>query len=208
MSSSVSYWFVFLSAVVVLNLSPGPDMVYIMSRTVAHGRSAGFGATLGVCAGALFHVTTAAFGLAAVLVASPVAFSAIKYLGAAYLVYLGVQAFRSKGTLFSMDDDGMASLTFYQAFKQGVLVDILNPKVSLFFLAFLPQFVRPDLGHVPAQTFGLGVLVILMSIPIECSFVLVADRLSGFLRCNSSYSLLLDRLLGIIFVVLGLNLFR
>ncbi|BCS54422.1 LysE family translocator [Geobacter sp. SVR] len=201
-----SYWFVFLSTVIILNLSPGPDMIYIMSRTVAHGRNAGFGAALGVCTGALFHVSIAALGLAAILVASPVAFTVAKYVGAAYLIYLGIQAFRSTEGLLRMDDDGIASMTFSQAFRQGVLVDILNPKVSLFFMAFLPQFVRPELGHVHMQTFGLGVLVILLSIPIESSLVLVADKISRVLRTNASYSLLLNRLLGAIFVGLGLNL--
>jgi threonine/homoserine/homoserine lactone efflux protein len=206
MTNSSSYWLVFLSTVILLNLSPGPDMVYIMSRTVAHGRSAGFGAALGVCTGALFHVSIAALGLAAILVASPLAFTVARYLGAAYLMYLGIQAFRSKGGLLRMDDDGTASMTFFQAFKQGVLVDVLNPKVSLFFMAFLPQFVRPELGHVQMQTFGLGVLVILLSIPLEGSLVLVADKVSRVLRSNASYPLLLDRLLGVIFMGLGLNL--
>ena len=204
------YWLVFFTTAVALNLSPGPDLVYILSRTIAQGRRVGLASTAGVCSGAVVHVMAAACGLSAILAASASAFAAVKYVGAAYLVYLGVQALRSPGATLDFATAGetavVAAVTPWQAYRQGVLVDVLNPKAAIFFMAFLPQFVRPEHGASSLQLVVLGLLVILVAIVVESLFVLAAARSTDYFRRNRHASAWLDRALGTIFVGLGVRL--
>lgn len=201
-----SYWLIFLSAAIAINISPGPDLIYIISRTIAQGRKIGFASSLGVCSGALVHIFAAGFGLSAILATSIFAFSVVKYVGAAYLVYLGIKALRSKGTTFDMPLKDNLDTTPWQAFRQGVMVDVLNPKVAIFFMAFLPQFVRPELGHTSIQIIGLGILVILMAIVVEFSIILVAAKTTNFFRRNQKFSVWLDRVLGSVLIGLAVRL--
>jgi len=180
------FWLVFFSAALALNLSPGPDLLYVLSRTFSGGRRIGVIAACGVCSGALVHVLFAALGISAILATSALAFTLVKYVGAAYLLYLGIQAWR--------------------AYRQGVLVDLLNPKAAIFFMAFLPQFVRPEHGAVPLQLLLLGVLVVLVAIIVECGLVLLAARARTALRNNRTLSQWLDRVLGSILIGLGIRL--
>ncbi len=204
--SSSSYWLIFLSAAIAINISPGPDMIYIISRTIAQGRKVGFASSLGVCTGALVHVFAAGLGLSAILATSVFAFSVVKYIGAAYLVYLGIKALRSKGTTFDVSTKKTFDTTPWQAFRQGAMVDILNPKVAIFFMAFLPQFVRPELGHTSIQIIGLGILVILTAIVVEFSIVLTAAKTTNFFRRNRKFSVWLDRVLGSVLIGLAVRL--
>jgi len=203
---SSSYWLLFLSAAIAINITPGPDMIYILSRTIAQGRKIGIASSLGVCSGSFVHILAAAFGLSAIIATSAMAFGVIKYIGAAYLIYLGIQALRSKGISFDIPVKKQTQLTFWKAFRQGALIDILNPKVAIFFMAFLPQFVRPELEHVPAQIIILGFLVNLIGVVVEFTLVLTAARTTIFFRNNSQFSTLLDRVLGSMFIGLGIRL--
>jgi len=184
---SSSYWILFLSAAVAINIAPGPDLLYIISKTIAQGRKIGFASSLGVSSGALVHVFAAALGLSAILATSAIAFSIVKYFGAAYLVYLGIKSLMSKGTTFDSADEKEEEFTPWQAFRQGVLVDVLNPKVAIFFMAFLPQFIRPEMGSTSAQLIGLGILVILIAIVIEFAIVLTAAQTTNFFRSNRKF---------------------
>jgi RhtB (resistance to homoserine/threonine) family protein len=196
---------VFVTAGVLLNLTPGPDTVYIVTRTVAQGRRAGVLSALGICAGCLCHVFLVAFGLAGLLAASATAFQVVKFAGAAYLVYLGIQAIREK-------PDGNPEVSAatrgddVAVFRQGVLTNLLNPKVVLFFLAFLPQFVQPDAEPGPVPFLFLG-LVFLTTGTIWC---LILVRLAAFaskgLRSNRRLVGVLEKITGGVFVALGLNL--
>ncbi len=203
---SFSYWTLFFTAALMINISPGPDLLYILSKTIAGGRKVGVASSLGVCTGALVHVFAAAFGLSAILATSVTAFSVVKYIGAAYLVYLGIRAFMTRGTTFDAVGAKKQETTPWQAFKQGTLVDILNPKVAVFFMAFLPQFVRPELGHTTAQIIILGMLVIAIAVVVEFVFVMAAARTTRFFRKNRRASVWLDRLLGSVLIGLGLRL--
>jgi len=202
----LSYWMIFFSAALALNLAPGPDLMYIFSRTVSQGRRIGIASTLGVCSGAMVHATAAALGLSAILAASATAFTMVKLVGAAYLLYMGIKALRSAGGRFSDANLASPRVNAWQAYKSGALVDILNPKVAIFFMAFLPQFVRPEVGHASLQIFMLGVLVIVTAIVVEVSLVMVADRATGVVRSNRKLSVWLDRGLGTVFIGLGLQL--
>jgi len=206
MMESSSYWLFFFAAAVAINISPGPDMVYIISRTVAQGRKAGIASMLGLSSGALVYVFATALGLSALLSTSLIAFNILKYTGAAYLIYLGIKSLRSKGATFDISAQKNAISTPWKAFRQGVLVDILNPKVAIFFMAFLPQFVRPELGRTSAQLITLGILVILTAIVIEFSIVLTAAQTTKFVRKNRRFSVWLDRVLGSVLIGLGLRL--
>ena len=204
--TDLSYWIVFLSAALVLNLVPGPDLIYILSRTIAQGFRIGVASSLGVCTGALFHVLAAALGLSAVLATSAFAFSVVKYLGAAYLIFLGIQALRSGAPLLEVSACNLPSITPWAAFRQAVLVDVLNPKVAIFFMAFLPQFVRAEIGHPALQIIGLGLLVIFIGAAVELTFVFMAARVTRYLRANTRIGVWLERLLGSIFLSLGVRL--
>jgi threonine/homoserine/homoserine lactone efflux protein len=199
-------WLLFLSAVLALNISPGPDMIYILSRTIAHGRRVGFACSFGVCTGALVHITAAALGLSAILAASATAFGVVKWIGAAYLVYLGARALLSAGKTFAFDGSGVPKVTPLAAYRQGVMVDVLNPKAAIFFMAFLPQFVDRAKGHIPVQIFILGLLVIGVAILWEAILVIGASRLTAALRRRPNVGKWLDRTFGGLMIGLGLRL--
>jgi threonine/homoserine/homoserine lactone efflux protein len=201
-----SYWLLFFTAALALNLSPGPDLIYILSRTIAQGRRVGLASAAGVCTGGLVHVFSAAAGLAAILATSATGFNLVRYAGAAYLLYLGIKAWRTAGATFQVKVSPEPPVTAWQAFRQGVLVDVLNPKVAVFFMAFLPQFVRPGAGSAAWQLVGLGALVIGVAIIVESCFVLAAARTTAFFRSNPRASLGLDRALGTVLIGLGMRL--
>lgn len=202
-----TYWWVFFGAAFALNISPGPDLLFILSHTLADGWRVGIASALGVCSGALVHVCAAALGVSAILATSALAFTLIKYAGAAYLFYLGIQVLRSAGSSLPLESAPAASRTTgWQAYRQGVWVDILNPKVAIFFMAFLPQFVRPGEGAVAGQLLMLGSLVVLVAIVVECGLVLVAARARQILLANRRVGLWLDRALGGVLIGLGIRL--
>lgn len=199
------HWTTFLSAAVLLNLSPGPDMAFILGQTARNGRRAGFSAMFGIWTGALLHVVMAAVGLSAILATSAVAFSIVKWAGAAYLVWLGIQALLSRGGSF-VSDSGPTESSHRSIYWQGALVSVLNPKVAIFFLAFLPQFVVEGAGPVSAQLFLHGTLIIVVAAFIEPPLVLAGSRLATTLRNNRRIGLWMDRGLGALFISLGIRL--
>ena len=196
---------IFLGAAILLNVSPGPDMIYIVTRTVAQGRRAGFLSTFGVCSGALVHVAAAALGLSVVLATSAVAFTVVKYAGAAYLVYLGIRAFRSRGGI-EIEPGRVKAAGGWRIYREGVFIDVLNPKTALFFMAFLPQFVVPGSGYETLQFFALGLTVIAIALVWEGFLVLVANGLTRRLRASRTVTRWLNRSLGAVFVLLGIRL--
>ena len=202
----LSHWLVFFAAALALNISPGPDIAYIVSNTVARGKQHGFAASFGVCSGSVVHVLAAAFGLSAILAASALAFSAVKWVGAAYLIYLGVKALLSAGSQFAVEANERSRRSAFSIYRQGFMIDVLNPKVAVFFMAFLPQFANPALGHVPAQLVLHGTLVIAVALVVEAGIVLIAARFTEALRRNPRIGLWLDRALGTVLIGLGLRL--
>jgi threonine/homoserine/homoserine lactone efflux protein len=202
---SLAHWATFFTAAVLLNLSPGPDMAFILGQTAKRGVQSGFSAMFGIWTGAFVHVIFAALGLSAILATSAIAFSAVKWIGAAYLVWLGIQALRSKGIDMSVKEQN-APHGLMKIFKQGVLVAVLNPKVAVFFLAFLPQFVEKGAGPVSAQLFLHGFLIIVVAAFIEPPLILVGSKLTGYLSNNRKVSRWMDRGLGALFIWLGFKL--
>jgi threonine/homoserine/homoserine lactone efflux protein len=172
----------FVTGAAILLAIPGPVVMYVVSRSIGQGRSAGLVSVMGTVVGTLCHVAAATLGLSAVLASSALAFQFVKYLGAAYLIYLGVRTLRSPDTALFEAAAGERRLA--RLFAQGVLVNLLNPKTALFFLAFLPQFVDPSRGHATLQIFELGVLFALMGWCSDSLWALAAGTAADHLRQN------------------------
>ncbi|WP_258100829.1 LysE family translocator [Marinoscillum pacificum] len=202
---STAHWITFFTAAILLNLSPGPDMVFIISQTSKKGTRSGFTAVLGIWLGTFVHVIFAALGLSAILMTSATAFSMVKWVGAAYLVWLGIQSLSSKGTRLQSNDQA-PTLNLTKTFRQGIFVSLLNPKVAVFFLAFLPQFVEPQAGVVGTQLFLHGSLIIVVAGFIEIPIVLMSSQLTNYLRNHPKVSQWMDRGLGALFIALGVKL--
>ncbi|MBB3310929.1 threonine/homoserine/homoserine lactone efflux protein [Rhizobium sp. BK196] len=202
---SLAHWIGFLTAAVLLNISPGPDMAFILGHTMKSGTRAGFSAVFGIWTGACIHVLLAAFGLSAILAASAIAFSTVKWVGAIYLVWLGIQALRSKGEGGFVRAAG-ETLGWRRIYRQGMLVSLLNPKVAIFFLAFLPQFVVEGAGPAWLQLAVHGGLIIVVAVFIESPLILAGGRLANAFKRNAKIGLWLDRGLGVLFVALGVRL--
>ena len=194
----------FFTASLVLIVVPGPDMIYVLTRSLSQGRSAGLVSAAGVCSGVLVHTAFAAVGLSSILAQSAVAFSVVKYAGAAYLLYLGIRTILDKEGFAAPGRAEKARLA--TVFRQGVLSNVLNPKVALFFLAFLPQFVDPALGAAGLQMLALGVAFTLMGLAVLSVVALFSGALGEWLRGRTSLVGALRWLTGSILVGLGLRL--
>jgi threonine/homoserine/homoserine lactone efflux protein len=186
---------VFGAASLVFLAIPGPAVIYIVSRSLAEGRRAGIVSALGIQAGGLIHVTAATVGVSALLASSAAAFSVVKYVGAAYLIYLGVRRLLADAEPEAAQPAGRSRL-----FWQGMLVNGLNPKTALFFLAFLPQFVDPGRGAVAPQVLVLGCCFLVLATLSDSTYALVAGTVRGWLGGRRRR---LERLSGCSYVGLG-----
>jgi len=187
---------------IVLLVIPGPAVFYIVGRSIDQGRRAGFISALGIATGALVHVTAAALGLSALLVCSATAFSVVKYLGAAYLIYLGLQKLYRGDSFATSDAPEPAKLS--RIFRQGVVVSVLNPKEALFFFAFLPQFVDYSRGAITAQILFLGLLFICMGVTSDTLWALSAGTLAQHLKQNARWLKVQRYVSGGMLISLGL----
>lgn len=187
---------VFAGSVAALVLVPGPNLIYIVTRSVEAGRSAGLASMLGVEVGTLVHVAAAAFGVTALLASSAVAFDVVRYAGVAYLVFLGVRALRAGEAPDTAPHGGLR-----RSFAEGVLVNVLNPKVSLFMLAFLPQFVDPDRGAAAGQVLVLGAVLLAVASTLDLLFIagagLIRKRLGRGRRVAGGVYLVLAALAAV-----------
>jgi threonine/homoserine/homoserine lactone efflux protein len=195
----------FLLASFLLWITPGPDTMYILARSIAQGVRAGVMSALGIGGGILIHTALAAFGLSALLAASAVAFQVVKLAGAAYLIYLGIQALRSQARLSAPET---AAATPWRIFRQGVMTNALNPKVAIFFLAFLPQFVDPAAGLGPIPFLLLGGLFVAGGTLWCLGLAAGAARATRAIRRHGGFMVWLERLSGCVYIALGLNLLR
>ncbi|MDQ3919837.1 MAG: LysE family translocator [Acidobacteriota bacterium] len=175
----------FISVTAALVFMPGPNTLYIIARSINQGRMAGVISSFGVQVGSLLHIAAAALGLSVLLLSSALAFGAVKYAGAAYLLYLGVKTLLTKEAAGPAREVATASLR--RVFYQGVVVNLLNPKTALFFFAFLPQFIDPARGRVGMQTISLGAILILFGILSDMTYALAAASVGNWLRGNLKF---------------------
>jgi threonine/homoserine/homoserine lactone efflux protein len=200
----LTLWGLFVVASVVLLLTPGPAVLFIVARSVEQGRTAGLVSVLGIHLGTIIHIVAAAVGLSALIVSSALAFSIVKYLGAAYLIWIGIR------TLMGRDPDADAPVVpaepLRRVFRDGFVVNLFNPKTAIFFLAFLPQFASPARGDIVLQMLLLGAIFIVCAFASFVVISLLAGSLSSWLRRSSGGQIVLNRVAGLIFVGLAAKL--
>lgn len=202
---TVDQFFGFLVAALLITASPGPDNLMVLGMGMSKGRSRGMAFGLGCAIGCLSHTVLAVIGVSALIAASPVAFSALKIAGGLYLIWMGIQALRSRGgAKVAAINGGEDTLT--RLFLKGMLANAINPKVVLFFLSFLPQFVISSHGHVPWQMAALGVTFTLQAALLFGLLGYFSGSIGQWLNAKPRASMLLDRLAGLVFVALGLRL--
>jgi threonine/homoserine/homoserine lactone efflux protein len=194
----------FSGAALALLLVPGPAVLYIVARSASQGRRAGLVSVAGIHVGTLVHIAAAVVGLSAIVVASATAFTAIKLAGAAYLVYLGIATLRRREG-FTTADDGTPPRSLRRVFADGVVLNILNPKTAVFFLAFVPQFVDAEAGNAATQVVALGVLFIALGMITDGAYAIAGGWIGGRLRRSPRLARRSETTAGAIYIGLGLT---
>jgi len=201
-------YLMFIGAAFILVIAPGPDMAYMLARTIAQGRAAGFVAVAGINTGAYVHVLASVFGLTAILAASSVAFTVVKCAGACYLLWIGYRALTSKSTALNVEGNATPRMPTGAIFWQGFWSDVLNPKVAIFFLAFLPQFV--DVANqkfgVTQQLLLLGVTCNVVAICTNLVLVYFASAMTSRLRRSQGLVAWMHKVMGALFIALGIRI--
>jgi RhtB (resistance to homoserine/threonine) family protein len=196
----------FIIAGVLLNLTPGADTMYILTRSISQGRKAGIYSVYGIVTGAMVHTLFAAFGLSVILSTSATIFAMIKYAGVIYLMYLGIKMISDKSNIFEEKNLNFKERSLFRIYRQGMLTNLLNPKVALFYLSFLPQFIRLDNPYGPLPFLILGFTFITTG-TIWCMFLAYSSSfMTKTLRNNTKTGKYLQKLSGVIFIILGLKL--
>jgi threonine/homoserine/homoserine lactone efflux protein len=201
----------YVVAATALALSPGPDTMFVLASSASGGARSGVAATLGIASGALVHATLAALGVSALIAASPVAFDVLRICGAVYLLWIGGKALVSFVQGLRAGDASSASGSgerdFWSAYRRGLTTNILNPKVGIFYVAFLPQFANPELGHVPLQIFLLGLIHNLIGVIWLVGLAALSGRAAEAFARNRRVRAWLDGVAGVVYVGLALRIF-
>ncbi|MBS3647969.1 LysE family translocator [Pseudaminobacter sp. 19-2017] len=195
----------FAIATFIIAITPGPDMTLFVGRALSEGRASGFACMAGAMTGCIIHTTLVALGLSALIVASPEAFLALKIGGAGYLLWLAWQAV-TKGSAFSPDTSQRARRPLVKSWATGIGINLLNPKIILFFMTFLPQFVSASDPHGPGKLFFLGLLFIPLSLPVTVPMVIAADSFAGLLRKSPKVTRVVDYLFAGVFSAFALKI--
>lgn len=196
----------FLGAAIVLTVMPGPDNLFTLAQAIAKGKKAGIFTTLGLCTGLIVHIAATTIGISAVIYQSAFAFTIVKYAGAAYLLFLAFKSFSDKGSNLNLNNED--TLDYKSLYKKGVIMNLLNPKVSLFFLAFFPQFIHYGNGNVSVtlQMLMYGILFLLQTLVIFTLISMFAGKVGYFLRKNESISKKINMIQGSLFTLIGLKI--
>jgi len=194
---------VFTFASIALAFAPGPDNIFVLMQSALYGSFRGILVTLGLCTGLLVHTAAVALGVAALLQASPTAFNTLKFVGAAYLLYLAYRSFRAGGADFNRPQ---AIPSSFQLYRRGVILNVTNPKVAIFFLAFLPQFAQPEDGSMLVQMLFLGAVFMLVTLCVFGGIALAAGKIGTWLRSSQAAQVRMNRFAGVVFVLLAIRL--
>lgn len=195
----------FFAASVLLALAPGPDNIFVLAQSAVHGRKAGLLITLGLCTGLFGHTFAVVVGVAAIFQASALAFTMLKLAGACYLLYLAWQAFRASAAAQARPGAAVA-LDGWQLYRRGIIMNLTNPKVSIFFLAFLPQFADPARGSLAGQLLALGGLFIVAALIVFSAIAVAAASIGRWLQRSTRAQVIMNRVAGAIFAALALKL--
>lgn len=194
----------FLGVAVILTLMPGPDILFILAQSITKGKKAGIMTSLGLCTGLIVHITAATVGISAIVYQSTVVFNIVKYAGAAYLLYLAYKSFTDKESSIKLDV--VNSLEYKSLYKRGIIMNILNPKVALFFLALFPQFINYSVGYVPLQMICYGIIFILQTLIIFSLVSAFSDKIGHYLRKSPKINKKINIVQGSIFVLIGISI--
>jgi threonine/homoserine/homoserine lactone efflux protein len=197
---------VFLTAAVVLTLAPGPDTLFVLGASLGDGTRGGLLASAGILTGLLAHISLAVIGVSMLIAASPLAFELLRWLGAGYLLWIGVRALRRARRASGLAAVPVTTRSVRRLYWQGAVTNILNPKVAVFYVAFLPQFVAPELGRVPLQLLLLGVTHWLIGVPFLAAVAVTSGAVAGWLRRSARLRRALDAVSGVVFIGLALRL--
>ena len=194
----------YLAAAMLLTIMPGPDNLFVLAQSIVTGARAGLSTSLGLCTGLLVHIAAATFGVSALIYQSAAAFNVVKYAGAVYLLWLAYRSFRDKSAGFRLS--GAQAAGYAALYRRGIVMNVLNPKVSLFFLAFLPQFIRPEAGQAPQQMLVYGLLFIVQALAIFAAISLFADRVGKLLQRKPAWARRLNVAQGVLLLFIGLRM--
>ncbi|MGG1289814.1 LysE family translocator [Bacillus smithii] len=194
----------FLGVAILLTLMPGPDILFVMTQSISQDKKAGIATTLGLCSGLIVHISAATLGVSAIIYQSALAFAIVKYTGAAYLLYLAWQSFKEKETGFTFHQNN--PLKYTSLYKKGILMNLLNPKVSLFFLALLPQFVDKSIGHIPLQMFLLGIIFLVQAFAVFVAVSVFSEKLGRVLFHHSFLAKRMNIIKGSILGMIGIQI--
>ena len=195
---------IYSTASLLLGLAPGPDNIFVLTQSVLYGRKAGFMVTLGLCTGLIVHTLVVTLGISAILQTSVIAFSILKYIGVIYLLYLSYKAFKSTGE--SINNKKEPSLPSSHLYRRGIIMNVTNPKVSIFFMAFLPQFTNPVNGPIWLQLILLGFIFMLSTLLVFGTISQVSGTMGQYIFRSSRFNKILNRVAGTIFAALALKL--
>ena len=195
----------FCLSAIVLSITPGPDTFYILGRTISQGANSGIASVLGISTGVLIHTVAAAVGLSTILATSALLFKIIKLIGAAYLIYLGIVLILASKDAHALSKNNLSSISFWKIYRQGVITNVLNPKVALFFLSFLPQFIDPNHGNVTSFIL-LGITYVFTCAVWYLMVAVFSSAIAGTLQKNTLWIRCINKISGCIFIWLGLNL--
>jgi len=201
---AIEHFWVFALAALLLNLTPGNDMLYVAARSTSQGIKAGIISSLGIMAGCMVHILAAVIGLSAIIAQSALAFNIIKYVGAAYLVYLGIRSIISQKKTFEVKNK-MQQQSYTRIFWQGVLTNVLNPKVALFFLAFLPQFINVESKHTALQILFLGTWFNVGGTLVNIVVAILFGKIGTWLSQSPRFIQWQERITGAMLIALGIK---
>jgi threonine/homoserine/homoserine lactone efflux protein len=194
----------FLGAAILLTLMPGPDILFVTAQSISQNKKAGIFTALGLCTGLIVHITAATLGISAIVYQSALAFTVVKFAGALYLFYLAWKSFRDKGQPFTIKQQ--ECIDYFSLYKRGIIMSSLNPKVSLFFLALLPQFVDYSWGHISLQMFILGFIFLIQALLIFIVVSFFAEKIGQLLSGNSFIARKMNLIQGTLFGIIGLQI--
>lgn len=197
---------IFVMTSFALGLAPGPDNIFVLTQSALLGRKAGLFVTLGLCTGLMVHTAAVALGVAVLFQTSALAFSVLKFVGAGYLLYLAYGAFRAGNSHIPQEGDSQIATTPIRLYRRGIIMNITNPKVAIFFLAFLPQFTSPANGMISVQMLMLGGLFIITTLCLFSAIAFGAGYLGDWLRKSAKAQRIMNRIAGLVFVALAMRL--
>jgi threonine/homoserine/homoserine lactone efflux protein len=193
----------FIITSMVLLFSPGPAVLYVISKSIEHGPKAGIASVLGIGIGNLVHVIAAALGLSVIIMQSITLFTIVKIIGAFYLIFLGIKSFRQKQTL-NFDNVEKTKSNLKKTFIDGIIVNVFNPKAAMFFIAFIPQFLNIEYGHIPTQIIFYGITFTLLALVADTMYVLLSGKIRNLISENAKFQLYQKYIIGSIYMILGL----